>query len=142
MKSICKYVYAAALAVSALNLAPSRASAQEAAGTFTLNQEVHWQNAVVPAGKYRFTIAASGPLELLTLRKTGGDVAGFMLLVEDLEAAAPKDASQLVLVSRSNGDFVSAMKLPEFGMTLHFAVPAETRELAKVVATTTTAAVR
>ncbi|MGO8796584.1 MAG: hypothetical protein ACLQLC_17315 [Candidatus Sulfotelmatobacter sp.] len=137
MKSIRKYVYLAALTVSALSLVPSQASAQEAAGTFTLTEEVHWQNAIVPAGKYWFKIAASGPLEVLTLRKTNGDAAGFMLLVEDLDASQPKDGSQLVVVSRSNGNYVSAMKLPEFGMTLHFAVPAETRELAKATATAT-----
>ena len=54
MKSIRKFVYAAVLILSALNFSPSLASAQDAAGTFTLTHEVRWQNAMVPAGKYRF----------------------------------------------------------------------------------------
>jgi hypothetical protein len=65
------------LTLSALNFAPSLASAQDAAGTFTLTHEVHWQNAVVPAGNYRFTMGASGPSELLTLTKITGSGAGF-----------------------------------------------------------------
>jgi hypothetical protein len=34
------------------------------------------------------------------------------------------------------------MQLPLFGMTLHFAVPAETREVARAIATTTALASR
>ena len=135
MKSIRKLAYTAVLTLSALNFAPSLASAQDAAGTFTLTHEVHWQNAVVPAGKYRFTVGANGPVELLTLSKLTGSGAGFMLLATDVQATEPSDVSQLVVVSRANGSFVKTMQLPEFGMTLHFAVPAETREVAQTVAT-------
>jgi hypothetical protein len=142
MKSIRKYIYAAALTLSALNFAPSLASAQEAAGSFTLEHEVHWQNAVVPAGTYRFTMGAQGPSELLMVRDVSGHGAGFMLLVRDTEISQPSDVSRLVVVSRPGGSFVSSLQLPEFGMTLHFAVPAETREVAKAVATTTLSAAR
>ncbi len=135
MKSIRKFAYAAVLTLSALNFAPSLASAQDAAGTFTLTHEVHWQNAVVPAGKYRFTVGANGPAQLLTLSKLTGSAAGFMLLATDVRATEPSDVSQLVVVSRANGSFVKTMQLPEFGMTLHFAVPPETREVAQTVAT-------
>jgi hypothetical protein len=65
MKTIRRFAYAVVLTLSALNFAPSLASAQEAAGTFTLAHEVHWQNAVVPAGEYRFTIGVDGPAEML-----------------------------------------------------------------------------
>lgn len=142
MKSIRRFIYAAVLTVSALNIAPSLASAQDAAGNFTLTHEVRWQNAIVPAGKYRFTVGVSGPSELLTLRKVNGNGAGFMLLVTDSEVSQPSDLSQLVVVSRSGGSFVSTMQLPEFGMTLHFAVPNETREVAQSVATSTGSAAR
>jgi hypothetical protein len=142
MKSIRKFVYTAVLVLSALNFAPSLASAQDAAGTFTLTHEVRWQNAIVPAGKYRFTLASSGPSAMLTLSKVNGRGAGFMMLVTDAEASQPSDLSQLVMVSRPSGSFVSTMQLPEFGMTLHFAVPPETREVAQTVATSAGSAVR
>ena len=142
MSSIRRFVYAAVLAASALSLTPSLASAQDAAGTFTLIHEVHWQNAVVPAGKYRFTMGTQGPSELLMVRDVSGHGTGFMLLVTDTEVSHPSDVSQLVVVSRPSGTFVSSLQLPEFGMTLHFAVPAETHEVAKTVATTTLSAAR
>lgn len=142
MKSIRKYAYAAVITLSALNFAPSLASAQEAAGSFTLNHEVHWQKAIVAAGKYRFTIGANGPAEWLTLRNVGSSGGSFILLVTDIEDSGPADRGQIVMVSRSDGSFVSAMQLPEFGMTLHFAVPAETREVAQAAATSAASAAR
>jgi hypothetical protein len=142
MNTIRRFVYAAVLMLSALSFAPSLASAQDAAGTFTLTHEVRWQNAIVPAGKYRFTVAASGPSEMLTLRKIDGSGAGFMLLVTESENSQPAGDSQLVLISRPGGSFVSTMQLPEFGLTLHFAVPSDRRELAQSVATSTASAAR
>jgi hypothetical protein len=142
MNSIRRFVYAAALMLSALNFAPTLASAQDAAGAFTLTHEVRWQNAIVPAGKYRFTVGASGPTDMLTLRKVDGSGAGFMLLVTDTENSQPWGESRLILVSRPSGSFVSTMQLPEFGLTLHFAVPSETREMAQSVASTTASAAR
>jgi hypothetical protein len=142
MKSIRKFAYAVVLALSALNFAPSLASAQDAAGTFTLTQEVRWQNVMVPAGKYRFTIGGSGPSSILTLRKVNSSSAGFMLLVSGSENSQPSDRSQLVVVSRPSGSFVSTMQLPEFGLTLHFAAPPEPNDVAQAVATTTASAVR
>jgi hypothetical protein len=142
MISIRRFVYAAALALSALSFAPSLASAQDAAGTFTLTHEVRWQNAVVPAGKYRFTVGSSGPSELLTLSKISGRAAGFMLLVTDIDGSQPSGLSQLLVISRPSGDFVSTMQLSEFGMTLHFTVPSETREVAQSVATSAASAGR
>jgi hypothetical protein len=142
MNSIRRFVYVAVLVFSALNFTPSLASAQDAAGTFTLTHEVRWQNAVVPAGKYRFTVAASGPGEMLTLRRLDGGGAGFMLLVTDTENSPLSDDSRLVVVSRASGSFVSTMQLPESGLTLHFTVPSEPREVAQSVATTTASAAR
>jgi hypothetical protein len=134
MKSICRCAYAVVLFLSALNSAPSLAYAQDAAGSFTLAHEVHWQNATVPAGEYRFTLATQGPAEMLTLNKISGTAAGFMLLVTNTDESKPTDMSRLVIVSRSSGSFVSAMQLPEFGITMHFPVPAEMRELAQSAA--------
>jgi hypothetical protein len=142
MNSIRRFVYAAALVLSALNFTPSLASAQDAAGTFTLTHEVRWQSAVVPAGKYRFTFGASGPSEMLTLRKVDGRAVGFMLLVADTENSQRSDESQLVVVSRPSGSFVSTMQLPESGLTLHFTVPSEPREVAQSVATSTASVTR
>jgi hypothetical protein len=140
MKSIRRFAYIAALVLGALNLAPSIASAQDAAGTFTLTHAVRWQNAVVPAGTYHFTMGTHGPSDLLTLSKISGGGASFMVLVNDIDAAMASGPSRLLVVSRPEGRFVSTMQLPEFGLTLHFNVPTETPEVARVVATNASAA--
>jgi len=142
MNSIRKVAYAAVLTLSALNFAPSLASAQDAGGAFTLSHEVHWQRTVVPAGNYKFTIEPRGPAELLTLRKVGGNGAIFLMLVTDVEESHNADLSRLVMVSRSGESFVKQMQLPQFGVTLQFAVPKETREVAQAVATPTASAAR
>jgi hypothetical protein len=142
MNSIRKFAYATVLTLSALSFAPSLAFGQDAAGKFTLSHEVHWQNMVVPAGEYRFSVEPNGPASMLTLRKISGKGAGYVMLVRDIEDSKPSDMSRLEMVSRPSGSFVKQMRLPEFGMTLHFAVPEETREVAQATATMAASAAR
>jgi hypothetical protein len=129
MTSIRRFVYAAALTLSALSFAPSLASAQEAHGRFVLTHEVHWQSSLVPAGEYEFSFQPSAA-ELLFVRKLSGSGPGFMMLVNDVTETKSSDTDHLVLVSREGKSFVSAMDLPEAGVTLHFAVPSETPQVA------------
>jgi hypothetical protein len=134
-KSICKFAYASLLALSSLTLMPALASAQDARGAFTLTHDVRWQNIAVPAGDYKFSVELRGPSEMLVLHKVSGGGSGFMILVNDVDGFAPATAAasengKLTLVSQSGNRYVSAMELPAIGTTLHFAVPAETRELA------------
>jgi hypothetical protein len=130
MTSIRKFVYAATLTLSALSIAPSLASAQEAHGRFVLTHEVYWQASVVPAGEYEFSFNANGSSDLLVVRKLSGAGPGFMMLVTDTSEAKPSDANKLILVARDGKSFVSTMDLPQAGVTLHFAVPSETRQVA------------
>lgn len=123
MTSIRKCIYAALLALTPLNFAPATASAQEPAhGRFTLSHDVHWANTVVPAGEYQFSYESNG-IGLLRLDKVSGERSGFLFLVPDTADSKPKDVSQLVLETTSAGSYVSAMQLPEFGVTLRFNVP-------------------
>jgi len=132
MRSIRRFVYSAVLALSALTFNPSPASAQELHGRFTLSHEVRWQNYVVPAGDYRFEVQPKGPSALLLLRKVSGSGAGFLILANSAETSKPADLDKLVVVARPSGSYVSSMELPEFGETLRFFVPAESREVARV----------
>ncbi|MGB7603516.1 MAG: hypothetical protein WBM24_24650 [Candidatus Sulfotelmatobacter sp.] len=131
MKSIRKLAYAAVLTISALNFAPSLASAQDEGGRFTLAHEVHWQNVVVPAGAYRFSLQSMGPSDMLTLTKTTGRPASFMLFAKVSEAAPNSKTGRLVILSKFGEPYVSAMDLPQFEVTLQFAAPANS---GKVVA--------
>jgi hypothetical protein len=139
MNSIHKLVCTGLLAFTAFNLLPTVASAQAPAkGTFTLAHDVHWQTAMVPAGEYRFKYEPSGASSVLTLSKLSGAPSGFMFLVRDAEESEISGVNQLVLSSTASGSYVSAMKLPEFGMTLHFKVPEP--DMHKQLATTATMA--
>ena len=126
MKSIRKFAYAAVLLLSALSFSPSPASAQDEGGTFTLPHDVHWQDAVVPAGEYRFSLQPMGPSTMLTLTKTAGKPASFMLFAKDTEADS--ETARLVIESKHGKSYVSAMHLPQFEVTLHFAVPANSEK--------------
>lgn len=132
MKGIRKYVYAAVLMLSALNFAPTLASAQDEGGNFTLPHEVHWQNAIVPAGDYRFTVEAVGPSELLKLRKVSGAPASFMLMVNDADVMTSSEGARLVIKSGAGVRYVSSMSLPEFQLSLHFAIPPGEGEMAQM----------
>lgn len=132
MKSLRKLASTAVLTLGTLSLLPGAASAQSAHGSFTLSHEVYWQNAIVPAGTYNFSLEAKGPSELLTLRNISGGREGFMILVHDVGSSRFSDANRLVMVSRGDKSFVRTLDLPQFETVLHFSVPAESpdKELA------------
>ena len=133
MKSIRKFAYAAVLICGALNFTPSLASAQDEGGTFKLPHEVHWQNVVVPAGSYKFSLQPMGPSEMLISTRTTGKPATFMLFSTDVEAATGSETARLVIESESGKSYVSAMDLPQFEVTLHFAAPANSgKEVAEL----------
>ena len=139
MTTIRRFTFATLLAITALNFAPSPASAQEPArGKFTLTHEVHWGNAKVPAGDYEFSFDPSGPSRTLTLLKLSGTRAGYMLIVPGTENGKASDQSRLILETTAKGSYVSTMQLPEFGMTLRFNVPphASERQIAKAASVT------
>ena len=139
LTTIRKFAYAALLAVTSLNFAPTPASAQERAqGRFTLSHDVRWQNATVPAGEYRFSLDSDGPSSMLVLTKLSGARTGFLFMVHDTdEIKSSSNLNRLVLESTAEGSYVSAMQLPEFGLTLNFAVPAASeKQIAKAGTTT------
>jgi len=141
MISIRKFAYAALLAAAALNLAPSLASAQEPArGKFTLTHDVRWGTARVPAGEYAFSFNTEGFSPVLMLSKINGAPAGYMVLVSMTEEIKTSSINELELETNSDGSYVSAMQLPEFGMTLHFRVPTATAEKQIARAVTTASA--
>jgi hypothetical protein len=138
MNKIRRYAYAALLAFTMFNFTPTPIWAQEIAhGRFTLAHDVHWQNAIVPAGDYHFSVETDGPSSVLTLSKVDGRRAGFLLVAHetDKDTDAGSGASSRLLVENTPlGSYVSAMQLPTFDITLHFTVP-EQRQIARAAIT-------
>ena len=129
MTALRRIGYAALLVASIFHYAPSLASAEETArGRFVLMHEVRWGNASVPAGEYEFNYDPNGITPVLTIKKVSGSQEAFMLLVPAREIRADTGSSQIVLESTSAGRYVTAMKLPECGMVLHFNVPRATEK--------------
>ena len=143
MTSIRRFFYASLLALTTLTYAPGLASAQEpASGKFTLPHDVHWGQANVPAGEYRFSYAYNGVSGIFSLSKLDGARKGYLFLVNDVNETTQVGPSRLVLSTTPEGSYVSYMQLPEFGMTLHFPLPSRMSEkqIAKTVTTAMAAA--
>lgn len=128
MTSIRNFAYAALLAFTTLNFAASLASAQEARGKFTLRHDVHFGSVKVSAGEYEFSFDPDTPVRMLRLSKLSGARAGYLLMVPSTEHAKSTDLSRLVLQVTPDGSYVSAMQLPDLGMTLNFTVPSHAGE--------------
>jgi len=124
MKSIRKFAYAAVLTLSALNFAPSLASAQDEGGTFRLPHEVHWQNACGSRRRLPVLDTDHGPSEMLTLTKTQASQRRSSCSQETLKLSRlPRQHASKS--SRSSVQATSALwTFPSFEVTLHFAAPA------------------
>ena len=138
MTSIRNFAYATLLAFTALNFSPITASAQEATrGKFTLTHAVCFGNAKLTAGDYEFSFDPNATSRILNLSKLGAAGTAYMVVVPSIEDTKAADISRLILKTTRDGSYVSAMQLPQFGMTLVFNVPSHTpeRQLAKATAT-------
>jgi len=140
MKTLRHFGYAAILAATVLNYAPSLASAEEPSrGHFKLLHEVRWENVIVPAGEYAFSYDPDSISPVLTITKTDGPRASFMLMVPAKDESSANDSNALVLESTAGGSYVSALRLPESGVTLHFWVPrAVEKQVAKAESSAST----
>lgn len=135
MNSLRKLGYAALLAASIFNFAPTLASAEEPArGKFILTHDVRWETASVPAGEYEIAFDPDNVSPVMTITKVSGPRASFMLMVPTREESKSRDLNRLLLESTPEGSYVSAMELPECGVTLRFRVPHTSEKLMAKVA--------
>jgi len=133
MTSLRKFAFAALLAVTTMNFAPSMASAQEPArGKFTLMHDVRWDGVRVSAGEYEFSYEADRVTPTFNLTRISGRHERLILLVSATENCTLSEPNRLMLEPTADGSYVKAMQLPQFGMTLVFQVPHSVgRQLAK-----------
>ena len=89
MKWICKFACTGAFILGSFTLMCVPAFSQNARGVFTLNHEVRWQNEIIPAGEYKFSVEMRGSVDTMTLRNASETGSAFMLLVNDADGIAP-----------------------------------------------------
>ena len=135
MKSIRNFVYAAVLTFSALNFAPSLASAQEEGGSFTLAHEVHLAKCGGAGGRVPILPSTHGTFRNAHPNQNlPANQRRSCCYAKDTDARIQFRASTARNPGRSSERaFVSAMDLPQFEVTLHFAVPANSgKEVAEM----------
>jgi hypothetical protein len=124
MKTLRSFSSVVLLAVSVSSLLSGSSAAQTFAhGTFTLAHEVHWQNALVPAGDYEFFVDRSGGSQFLMLKRAGAGSTGFFLMIPSSEPSESAGIDKLLIVVHGDERFVSSLDLPQYGVNLDFAVP-------------------
>ncbi len=121
MKAYRKHMLTiAAVALAAIGAYPSPAAAQAAAeGKFTLPYEVKWQDVVLPAGDYTFTLASADRPARLIIRGPRGPM--FVVAITTNERNT-KGKSALT-VERHDGLYVAFLV-----RTLLFRVPKISKE--------------
>jgi hypothetical protein len=112
------------LAAVAVCVSGVRANAQEFKGTFKLDEQVRWGDAILPAGNYTLLINAPQHGSIATIR---GEHKSIMVMANAAEEDASTKASSLLLVGDSSTPSVRALRLAEAKVTLYY--PVGQREL-------------
>jgi hypothetical protein len=92
-------------------------------GSFTLNHDVRWQNATMPAGDYTFTVQSSTRSKPVLVTGPNGTVFQMPLVTAETKIA---DQSKLILEWRGDNLCVREMELGEIGLNIRYTVPKAT----------------
>jgi len=145
MKSIRNNTLLRTLALGVLVscLGAAVANAQTFQGKFTLPVEVRWGMATLQPGNYAFSTEGARAGNMLQLIQGGKVVA---LVLPQGRDPVTAGRSALVIYSGKSGNTVREIRLPDIGVTLHYApqkpkhgTAAEEREVAQLIPITATA---
>jgi hypothetical protein len=114
----------AAVGLMAIGFGASASQAQAIyKGSFTLNHDVRWQNATMPAGDYTFTVQSSTRSKPVLVTGPNGTVFQMPLVTAETKIA---DQSKLILEWRGDNLCVREMELGEIGLNIRYTVPKAT----------------
>ena len=110
-------------------LAPRVATAQQdESGKFTLSTEVHWADAVLPAGVYTFSVDTLVSSARLYVYKEGSPAGGYIFTVQAQDTIpASTEGDHLVLERKNGGVYVTELQLGSQGLLLYFPAPKSLR---------------
>jgi hypothetical protein len=111
---------AAVLGLFAVCASAKPAAAQAFKGSFTLPTEVRWQNAVLPAGDYTFTMNSAAYPSTIVIR---GNNQSAMVMTVGLSDKIVETPSRLSIERRGQTRFVRELYLAEIHLHLSYSVP-------------------
>jgi len=114
------------LGAVAISLSVAAASAQEYKGTFKLDQQVRWGEAILPAGDYTLVLASAERGSIATIY---GEHQSIMIMANAAEENASTKGSSLLLVSDRGIPSVRTLHLAEAKMNLYYPVGKPAMEL-------------
>ena len=115
-----------ALALLAVSLAPTSASAQSYKGYFTLPVECRWGTTILPPGTYSVTLDS---LAFPSMAKIQGEGGHFFVMPTGVDAGEPSDQSTLVIARSGGKARVRTLSLGASGVIFWYAPPKREREV-------------
>lgn len=89
-------------------------------GSFTLAQDVRWQNATMPAGDYTFTVESNTRSKPVLVTGPAGTVFQLPLVTSETKIG---EQSKLILEWRGDNLCVREMDLAQIGLNIRYHVP-------------------
>jgi len=113
----------AILALSGITWAPCSLHAQSfAGGEFSLSQSVRWGNAVLPTGKFIYSVENGVGPTVVRVRQIGGDFSG-LFLPQTKSEDSDANPRGIVLARLGEEMFVTSLRVEERGLVLNFSPP-------------------
>ena len=92
-------------------------------GSFTLAQDVRWQNATMPAGDYTFTVESTTRSKPVLVTGPAGTVYQLPIVTSETKIG---EQSKLILEWRGDNLCVREMDLAQVGLNIRYHVPKAT----------------
>jgi hypothetical protein len=92
-------------------------------GSFTLDRQIQWQNATMPAGRYTFTVTSTARSKPIRVTGPDGTVFQMPLVTEQTNVG---DQSKLILEWRGDNLCVREMDLAQVGLSISYHMPKAT----------------
>jgi hypothetical protein len=92
-------------------------------GSFTLDRQIQWQNATMPAGQYTFTVESTTRSKPVRVTGPDGTIFQLPLVTEQTKVG---DQSKLILERRGDNMCVREMDLAQVGLNIRYHMPKAT----------------
>ena len=125
MKSIrgISYIVFAILAMAGVIGFPCYVHAQSSVGgEFQLSQSVHWGNAVLPTGKFVYSVDSGAGSTVVRVHQIGGNFTG-LFLPQTKSEGGDSSSKGIVLARIGEETFVTSLRVEERGVVLNFSPP-------------------